>query len=256
MKTTKLLLTIAASAISFSSFAQVKIGDNPTTINAGSVLELESTNKALLMPRISLTNTTTWLPLLGTPVAGMHLYNTNAAITSTNSAYPVSTLKTGEYYYDGTGWVAISTNTSQSLRVFMNGYTITGPAPAGGQSNITQTYAGTTFNNIVGSTIGASSITLPPGKYRASFDFFGNFLDADAANNSRSQLFIDGVLYQNLDGVNTQLNAGISSCGDAIFVLPATAVITFVIRTNLSSGKGFTLQSGSANTSATIEKLE
>ena len=40
--------------------AQVKIGDNPTTINLGSVLELESTNKGLLMPRISLANTTTW----------------------------------------------------------------------------------------------------------------------------------------------------------------------------------------------------
>ncbi len=33
--------------------AQVKIGDNPTSINANSVLEIESTNKGLLMPRVA-----------------------------------------------------------------------------------------------------------------------------------------------------------------------------------------------------------
>ena len=107
MKRTKLLLAIAALGMSFSSFAQVKIGDNPTTINPGSVLELESTNKGLLMPRISLTNTTTW-GLLGTPAAGMHVYNTNTGITSTNTAYPTLADKTGEYYWDGTGWVALA----------------------------------------------------------------------------------------------------------------------------------------------------
>jgi hypothetical protein len=107
MKTTKLLLAIATLGIAFSSFAQVKIGDNPTTINAGSVLELESTNKGLLLPRIALTNTTTW-QLMGTPVAGMHVYNTNAAITAGNFNYPILAAKIGEYYWDGAGWVALA----------------------------------------------------------------------------------------------------------------------------------------------------
>jgi hypothetical protein len=105
---------LAIMALIFSSstlFAQVKIGDNPTTINAGSVMELESTNKGLLMPRISLTNTTTW-GLLGTAAAGMHVYNTNAGITSTNTNYPTLTSQTGEYYWDGTGWVAIQATTT------------------------------------------------------------------------------------------------------------------------------------------------
>lgn len=107
MKSSKLLLAIAACAISVSSFAQVKIGDNPTTINGGSVLELESTNKGLLMPRISLTNTTTW-GLAGTSAAGMHVFNTNTGITSTNTTYPTLAAKIGEYYWDGTGWVALA----------------------------------------------------------------------------------------------------------------------------------------------------
>lgn len=106
-----LLTAFVAAAISFSHtsvFAQVKIGDNPTTINAGSALEIESTNRGLLMPRISLTNTTTW-GLSGTAVAGMHVYNTNNAITSTNISYPTLAAKIGEYYWDGTGWVALET---------------------------------------------------------------------------------------------------------------------------------------------------
>ena len=110
MKRTKLLLASAALGISFSSFAQVKIGDNPTTINAGSVLELESTNKGLLMPRVSLTSTTTWLPLLGASagVEGMHVYNTNVGITSSVGKYPVLAAGKGEYYWDGAGWVALA----------------------------------------------------------------------------------------------------------------------------------------------------
>jgi hypothetical protein len=99
-------------------FAQVKVGDNPTTINAGSVMELESTNKGLLMPRISLTNTTTW-GLLGTAAAGMHVYNTNMGIISSNTIYPTLIAKTGEYYWDGTGWVALATITFQPVQVKM-----------------------------------------------------------------------------------------------------------------------------------------
>ncbi|MBO9611356.1 MAG: hypothetical protein J7619_01605 [Dyadobacter sp.] len=104
------LVVLSATA----SFAQVKIGDNPTTINPGSVLELESANKGLLMPRIGLTNTTVW-GLLGTPAAGMHVYNTNASIVSTNTAYPTLEAKIGEYYWDGTGWVALATVTKSTV---------------------------------------------------------------------------------------------------------------------------------------------
>ncbi|WP_149239715.1 hypothetical protein [Dyadobacter sp. 32] len=106
-KTIKAGIFAAALFCSASVFAQVKIGDNPTVINAGSALEIESTNKGLLMPRVSLSNTTTW-GLLGTQVAGMHVYNTNTGITSSNTDYPTLIAKKGEYYWDGTGWVALA----------------------------------------------------------------------------------------------------------------------------------------------------
>ena len=101
------LAMIAFLASTLVAQAQMKVGNNPTTINPGSLIEMESTNKGLLMPRISLTNTTTW-GLAGTQVAGMHVYNTNTAITSSNTSYPTLAAKIGEYYWDGTGWVALA----------------------------------------------------------------------------------------------------------------------------------------------------
>ena len=67
-------LSICASPL----FAQVKIGDNPTTINANSMLEVESTSKGLLLPRLPLTQTTNPSPL-NAHVAGMTVYNTATA---------------------------------------------------------------------------------------------------------------------------------------------------------------------------------
>jgi len=52
--------------------SQVKIGDNPTMINAASLLELESTARGLLIPRM----TTTQRDAIATPPNGLQIYNT------------------------------------------------------------------------------------------------------------------------------------------------------------------------------------
>lgn len=86
-----------------ASQAQVKVGDSPTTLNEGAVLEMQSTNRGMLLPRINLANTTTW-GLNGTnPVKnGMVVYNTNALIEG-SATYPAAGV--GTYTFDGTGWV-------------------------------------------------------------------------------------------------------------------------------------------------------
>jgi hypothetical protein len=90
--------------------AQTKIKDGtvagPVTPNAAAILELESNNKGLLLSKVELTNTTTW-GLAGSQVSGMLVYNTLAAITGTNPAYPVLSGGVGVYYWDGTGWVGV-----------------------------------------------------------------------------------------------------------------------------------------------------
>ncbi|WP_412476483.1 beta strand repeat-containing protein [Flavobacterium sp. TBRC 19031] len=61
--TTLLLLT------GLCATAQVKVGDNPTTISPGAALEIESTNKGLVIPRVANTAAVT------NPVNGMMVYD-------------------------------------------------------------------------------------------------------------------------------------------------------------------------------------
>jgi uncharacterized protein (TIGR02145 family) len=68
MKKSILFISILVMT-SIAASAQVKIGDNPTTIGASSLLELESTNKALLLPRLAST------ALVTAPVNGMIFYH-------------------------------------------------------------------------------------------------------------------------------------------------------------------------------------
>jgi hypothetical protein len=77
-----------------SSMAQVKIGNNPTTMNPNSILEIESTTKGFLLPRLALTGTSTANPL-NAHVAGMVVFNT----ATTGDVLP------GFYFNDGSKWV-------------------------------------------------------------------------------------------------------------------------------------------------------
>lgn len=96
--------------------AQVKVGNNPTTINTNSVLEMESTNKGMLLPRLSLSSTSSFAPLAA-HVAGMTVYNTATA----------GDVTPGFYYNDGTKWVRIASpsaalnTTAGSLMTVTNG---------------------------------------------------------------------------------------------------------------------------------------
>ncbi len=88
----KKLLAIIFLLSAFISKAQVKIGNNPSTIDANSLLELESTNKGFLPPRVTLTSLASVSPLSGTVPSGMMIYNS------------AGSLPYGYYYWDGTEW--------------------------------------------------------------------------------------------------------------------------------------------------------
>ncbi len=92
----KNLFIAALLFCAISAEAQVKIGDNPATINPNSLLEMESSNKGFLAPRVTLTSLTSVSPLSGTVPAGMLVYNAAGSLTY------------GYYYWDGTEWKFIS----------------------------------------------------------------------------------------------------------------------------------------------------
>jgi hypothetical protein len=100
-KTNKLIILLFLGLFTHGAYAQVKVGNNPTTINSNSVLELEATNKGLLLPRVALSATNNASPL-SAHVAGMIVYNTATAGTLPNDVVP------GYYYNDGTKWQLIA----------------------------------------------------------------------------------------------------------------------------------------------------
>src|SRR5690349_9166634 len=93
--------------------AQVKIGDNSTTINTASLLELETTNKGFVLPRVSITSTSSSSPLASALLTGTVVYNTNSSITGGSGA--------GVYYWDGSKW-----NFLASTSTALNYWSLTG----------------------------------------------------------------------------------------------------------------------------------
>jgi len=92
-----LLALLIANGYSTISNAQVKIGNNPTLLNPSAILEVESTNKGILLPRVALVAPSNPAPLAGF-VSGMFIYNT----ATTDSITP------GLYYAEGTKWLRVN----------------------------------------------------------------------------------------------------------------------------------------------------
>jgi hypothetical protein len=103
MKKLFLLITIAAGITNVT--AQVKIGDNPNTINANSMLELESTNKGFLPPRVPLNSLTSTAPMTATIAEGTVVYSDGG------------TLADGYYYWNSTRWIMLSSARDNYVRV-------------------------------------------------------------------------------------------------------------------------------------------
>ena len=71
----RILLTLALTAsVLGSAFAQIKLGDNPGNLNPNALLELESSSKGLLLPRM----TTAQAATMSAPPDGMMIFNTDS----------------------------------------------------------------------------------------------------------------------------------------------------------------------------------
>ena len=89
--------------------AQVKIGDNPTVVSPGSILELESTSKALVLPRM----TTLQMQAIPSPLSGMIIFNIDSNclyLYKTNNIWASLTTASNQSWPYQTNDLAIGTN--------------------------------------------------------------------------------------------------------------------------------------------------
>jgi len=112
MKTTNLLsstciamvlMTLATTAIAQTQAIhtlKMTDGTENRAYNTDALIDMQSTSRGLLLPRVELTSTTATAPL-ATHTAGMVVYNTVSAGSGGTAVSP------GYYYNDGTQWVKI-----------------------------------------------------------------------------------------------------------------------------------------------------
>ena len=97
----KVLVVLFLAIFNFAN-SQVKIGSNPNEIDPASIVELESTDKAFVLTRL----TTVQMQAI-TPLNGAVIYNTDTQCV---------------HYYDGTSWINLCDgNTSSSFSFTDNG---------------------------------------------------------------------------------------------------------------------------------------
>lgn len=106
------------------AFGQGNVGINNPTPHAKSLLDLTSTDKGLLTPRLTVAQRTAMFPVPDATAKGMLVYQTDGAI--------------GFYYYDGAAW--------QMLQAGGAGWGLLGNAG----TNVATNFLGTTDNTSVG----------------------------------------------------------------------------------------------------------
>lgn len=124
----RIFVMMCLLCIKLAVAGQMKIGNNATTINSASLLELETTNKGLVFPRVSLSDISSSSPLPSGLLTGTLVYNTNSSITNGNGI--------GLYVWNGSIWMQVTPSISASA------WSLTGNAG----TNYISNFLGTTDN--------------------------------------------------------------------------------------------------------------
>jgi hypothetical protein len=104
--TISFMLIVVGNSLN-AQISHQKIGSNPTIISPSAVLEVESTNKGMLMPRVNLSSTSDQAPIptaSGLPANGLTVFNLST----------VSDVTPGYYYWSTPllKWVRVADQTS------------------------------------------------------------------------------------------------------------------------------------------------
>jgi hypothetical protein len=235
----KQFITLFLGLAAFTVQAQQKIKDGtgiPATLPAtGSILELQSTQAGLRMPQIALTNTTTWLPLLGSGVAatspGMSVYNSNAAITSTNVNYPANGV--GEYSWDGTGWINKNSSVTQSSLVLFSVKRTASQTFPTASVWVPIDFTAKDYDKNNNYNLAANTFTVPAnsaGYYQVNLGFATSVQGANQG--AYVGLFVNGAFRRYVTIANAGAGSGIAGGGTIAFPLAAGDLVDFSYNCN------------------------
>jgi hypothetical protein len=135
------LYLFAVLAIFYSrDLTSQNVGINGTgaTPNLSAMLDIVSTSKGLLLPRVTLTSNTDATTIANGNVTSLMVYNTTAASAGATAVYP------GYYYWNGAKWEALTGPGSNDWAITGNAGTTASTAAIGSAAN--NNFIGTTDN--------------------------------------------------------------------------------------------------------------
>ena len=147
-----LSLSIVTLITAFSFAQNVAINADASLPNSSAMLDVKSTSKGLLMPRVTLTGTAD-VSTIPSPITSLMVYNTTAAGTGATAVVA------GYYYWNGAAWVRMVSSTTatyspaKTLIPFASGGSVTLTTQANGASGNVGLVG---FGNSGTTTIGSS----------------------------------------------------------------------------------------------------
>ncbi len=152
-------ITFVLALIS-TSFIHAQIGIGTATPNASAILDVTSTSKGFLQPRVALTGTADTATITS-PATGLMVFNTATAGSGATAVTP------GVYYHNGTAWQRVANQAEVAAATASTTTFVDGSLGGSLEGNTNGSY-------IYPSTLGAknfgASITLPPGKWEVILD--------------------------------------------------------------------------------------
>lgn len=216
------LLLVFSFSITSVVYSQVKIGNNPSQIDGNSILELESTNKVLVISRVSNTQMLTIKPLRGAIV-----YNTDEKCV---------------FMYNGANWRSLC-GSSSNIKVTTNPVSPT-------DNNIGDFWINNTRNNATSIWNGTNWVAIDNSPIKAD----GAPDDTKVPNPIAGDVYVDqetGSIYA-YDGngwvnskTNISANNGLLINADNTIQLGGTIIKPTIIQTDATNTFGITgLQEG------------
>ena len=164
-----ILLISTLCIIPFTYSQNVGINSTGAAPDSSAALDVSSTDKGVLIPRVALTSTTAYAPITVSPDTSLLVYNTATAGTAPNDVSP------GFYYWSGSTWNRIvDKTTSGSMGWFFDGSLgATHAALATYQGNAV--YENTGYGTRGIRVIGAGSALTGAASWNTNFDFSKDF---------------------------------------------------------------------------------
>jgi hypothetical protein len=225
------------------TFAQIGVGTS--TPNASAMLDITSTSKGFLQPRVALTGTTDTATIVS-PATGLMVFNTATAGSGAAAVTP------GVYYHNGTAWQRVANQaeltaaTASTPTTFVNGN-------LGNSWNGDMNGSYDPLTSLGAKNFGAS-ITLPPGKWEVNLvlnvdldtsltmqpapTWMNYWLDENVPTNS---LYYEQIINGSTIGTNDALFTGAASFVRPVGGFASNHSGVFYINNATQANKTYTL---------------